>query len=630
MNFLPETPIQGVFMRLFLISMCLVTLIFSMIFAQSDESVISARFISSVEEYIPGDSYSLAIEVTIQQPFHINAQKPSEEFLIPTTLKIDVPEGVAVGKMIFPKALVKKFEFSEKPLAVYEETFHIYTTLSISSDIQQTDLMLEGTLGYQACDHHTCMAPSEFNFNQKYSIAGSDQELKHINQEIFSAQPQTREPDITSPADDGSLASTITEKGWILTFLLVFVAGLALNLTPCVYPLIPITISYFGGQAEGKKGGLIIHALIYVLGMAITYSILGVLAALSGNLFGAALQNPFVLVAIAIIMITLALSMFDLYEIRVPTFLTNFAGGAKQGYFGTFFMGLTVGIVAAPCIGPFVLALLTYVGERGDVVLGFSMFFVLALGLGVPFIFLAMFSGSLNKIPRSGAWMVWVRNIFGFVLIGMAIYFLQPLFPSSVLYYLALAFTALIGGIYMAWLEPTQVPGKTFGIIRNLIGIFFFILSMVFFSYSIEAAVEVSASSSSGINLDIQNKVNWKSYSEELLQQARREKMPVMLDFYADWCIPCKELDKFTFSQAEVIEISHQFLMMKVDLTKAGDPQTQAWRNKYNIKGVPTLVFLKPSLEEMKDLRVVGFVEKEDFLPIMKKALESETDSNVD
>jgi thiol:disulfide interchange protein DsbD len=321
-------------------------------------------------------------------------------------------------------------------------------------------------------------------------------------------------------------------------------------------------------------------------------------------------------------MVTLALSMFDLYEIRVPTFLTNFAGGAKKGYFGTFFMGLTVGIVAAPCIGPFVLALLTYVGERGDVILGFSMFFVLALGLGIPFIFLAVFSGSLNKIPRSGAWMIWVRNIFGFVLIGMAIYFLQPLFPTGLLYYLSLAFTALIGGIYMAWLEPTEMPGKTFSIIRNLIGIIFFILSVLFFSYSMEAAIEEQANFSQTMSTSQPDKIDWKAYSEELLDQARQEGKPIMLDFYADWCIPCKELDKFTFSQPEVIELSRKFLMMKVDLTKAGDPQTQAWRKKYAIKGVPTLIFLSPNLQEREDLRVVGFLEKEDFLPIMKSALE--------
>jgi thiol:disulfide interchange protein DsbD len=167
--------------------------------------------------------------------------------------------------------------------------------------------------------------------------------------------------------------------------------GLALNLTPCVYPLIPITISYFGGQAQGKKGSIAAHSFLYVIGLAVTYSVLGVVAAFTGSLFGSALQYPPVLIAIAAVMVVLALSMFNVYELRVPAFLSKFAGASKKGFFGTFFMGLTVGIIAAPCIGPFVLGLLTYVGNKGNVLLGFSLFFVLALGLGVPSCFSEFF-----------------------------------------------------------------------------------------------------------------------------------------------------------------------------------------------------------------------------------------------
>jgi thiol:disulfide interchange protein DsbD len=174
----------------------------------------------------------------------------------------------------------------------------------------------------------------------------------------------------------------------------------------------------------------------------------------------------------------------------------------------------------------------------------------------------------------------------------------------------------------MAWIEPTEVPGKIFKIIRNMIGIIFFGLSILFFSYGIEGAVEESVISQPAFTTGNENIIRWQPYSEELLQQASEENRPVMLDFYADWCIPCKELDKFTFSQAEVIELSREFLMVKVDLTKAGDPKTQEWRKKYSIKGVPTLIFLKPSLDEIKELRVVGFMDKEEFLPIMEKALQ--------
>ena len=229
------------------------------------------------------------------------------------------------------------------------------------------------------------------------------------------------------------------DRGIFVTLLLVFLGGLALNLTPCVYPMIPITISYFGGQSQGKKGSLVAHACLYVIGMAVTYSVLGVFAAMTGSLFGTALQYPPVLIGIALVMVLLALSMFDVYEFRMPAFLNRLAGGSQKGFAGTFLMGLTVGIVAAPCIGPFVLGLLTYVGNKGNAFLGFVLFFVLALGMGVPFIVLGVFSGSIKKLPRSGAWMVWVRKVFGFILLAMAVYFLEPLFPDPLAYRLTFA-----------------------------------------------------------------------------------------------------------------------------------------------------------------------------------------------
>ena len=367
---------------------------------------------------------------------------------------------------------------------------------------------------------------------------------------------------------------------------------------------------------------MVSHAGIYVLGMAITYSILGVIAALTGSLFGAALQNPVVLIFIALVLVMLSLSMFDLYEIQVPAFLSNFAGGARKGYFGTFFMGLTVGIVAAPCIGPFVLALLTFVGERGDVFLGFWLFFVLALGLGIPFLFLAIFSGSINKIPRSGAWMIWVRKIFGFILIAVAIYFLNPLIHNLLLYYFALALTMLLAGIYMAWIEPTTSNGKIFPVIRNLIGIMFFVMAIFFGTLGIQDYFKNNVQqimASAGENTS--NQIQWLTYSSEKLNQAVSSRKPVMIDFYADWCIPCKELDKFTFSDPEVVKLSRQFIMLKVDLTKASDPGVKELKDSFKIKGVPTLVFIDARGNELSKLRIVGFIEKENFLPIMKNTL---------
>jgi thiol:disulfide interchange protein DsbD len=327
-----------------------------------------------------------------------------------------------------------------------------------------------------------------------------------------------------------------------------------------------------------------------------------------------------VLVGIALVMVALALSMFNLYEFRLPSFLTRMAGGRKQGFMGTLFMGLTVGFVAAPCIGPFVLGLLTYVGERGDALLGSLMFFVLALGLGVPFLFLAIFSGSIDRLPRSGAWMVWVRTIFGFVLIAMAVYFLRPLFPDTLIYHLTLSLILFIGAIFMAWLEPTKMPGKVFPVIRNLVGLAFFVLALVFATSGIRAYVATAlAEARAASGLSTGSEILWVPGSEARLEAAADQGKPVFIDFTADWCIPCRELDKFTFSDHKVVEMSRRFVMLKVDLTSSSDPVSQRLKNRFGVKGVPTLIFINSDGSEASGLREVGFVEKDKFLEKMAK-----------
>ncbi len=611
-------------MRSIIYSTTILLLALYQIFAQSGNEVLKVKFYSSVDKFKPADSFQLAIEIDITPSYHINSTTPSEEYMIPTTLNFESQEGITFGKFNFPESHLKKFSFSDQPLAVYEGKILIFTSISISSNFPGNELILKGNLGYQACDDHKCLAPEEYFFSQKFTVGKSEEPIQAINQSIFQLQRKSVDYQEIQPEDEElNFAESIAKKGWLFTFILVFLGGLALNLTPCVYPLIPITISYFGGQSHGKKGSLVAHAIIYVLGMAITYSILGVFAALTGSLFGSALQNPTVLIIIAIILVGLALSMFDLYEIRVPAFLSNFAGGAKKGYFGSLFMGITVGIVAAPCIGPFVLALLTFVGERGDIILGFWLFFILAIGLGIPFIFLAIFSGSINKIPRSGAWMVWVRSIFGFILIALAIYFLQPLFPNTLIYHLSLTLTMLIAGIYMAWIEPTKTGGKVFPIIRNVMGIIFFIFALIFGTNGIKSYIDTKLAEVQMANPITKSgqQIQWFEYSEEKVKQAAIENKPIIIDFLADWCIPCKELDKFTFSAQEVIENSQNFIMLKVDLTKGSNPISRGLREKFKIKGIPTLVFLKSNGEELENLRVIGFIEKENFLKIMNKAL---------
>ena len=595
---------------------------FALFFPQEADEVIAVKVISSVSKFKAGRSFPIALEFHIKDFYHINSEHPIQEFLLPTVVTFNDNDNMTFGTISFPPATLKVLEFSETPIAVYEGKFYIFSTVTLERSFQGSELEISGSIEYQACNNNICFPPGVLHFSQTFPVAEENESVTLINQEIFSSYSTSIKSEENQNFEEGQFTNTIGKHGLFLAFVLIFLGGLALNLTPCVYPLIPITIGYFGGQAHSKKGGTVTHALLYILGMSITYSTLGAIAALTGGLFGAALQNSFVLIGISIILVALALSMFNLYEFRLPSFLTNLAGGRRSGFLGTFLMGLTVGFVAAPCIGPFVIGLLTYVGEKGNVFLGFWMFFALALGLGLPFLFLAIFSGSIDRLPRSGAWMVWVRSIFGFILIIMAIYFLHPLFHNDLFYHMTLALTIFLAGIYMAWIEPTKIEGKVFSIIRNLVGFAFFVMALIVGINGIQAYMH-KILTKSDMQTGISHRkggIQWFAFSEDKLNEAKAQFKPVLIDFHADWCIPCKELDRITFSEPEVIEMSRNFMMLKMDMTTRNNPNYQNIKKKFHIIGVPTLLFLFPDGKEAKRLRTTEFVKKDKLLEKMNTA----------
>ncbi|TFH02004.1 MAG: thiol:disulfide interchange protein, partial [Calditrichales bacterium] len=544
----------------------LATMVFSVFarpgnaFQDDREEILRARTLLPAEALVQEQNAYLLVEITIAENWHVNSNTPLESYLIPTTIQFDPVEGIAFGEIRYLKPELKKFTFSDTRLSVYEGKIYVLTTVKVSPGFSGTEVKISGSVSYQACNDESCLAPTEYRFAALKPVLARGAVAAPDNEEIFAAALPYFELE-TDKADSGSEFSQIMkESGLFYMFLFIFLGGLALNLTPCVYPLIPITISYFGGQSDGNKKAIILRAVTYVIGMAITYSILGVVASLTGSLLGSALQNPLVLIFIALVLVGLALSMFGLYEIRIPQSLAMIGGKNRSGYLGTLFMGLTVGLIAAPCIGPFVLGLLTYVSELGDPVMGFWMFFVLAMGLGLPFLVLGIFSGAASRLPRSGAWMIWVRGIFGFVLLGMAIYFLEPLFPSNTTYYYTLGILAIVAGIFLGWLDKTTGT-KGFKITRNLIGVLFILLGIFFM---------LPPGSESG------PEIAWNPYTPELLAGAQSGAQPVIIDFYADWCIPCKELDKFTFSDERVIAESKKFVTLKADLTKFQSEETNA------------------------------------------------------
>jgi len=388
--------------------------------------------------------------------------------------------------------------------------------------------------------------------------------------------------------------------GWamIWTLLGIFAGGIALNLTPCVYPLIPITVSYFSGRSGKGRGGLYLHGTCYIVGLAVTNSILGVTAALTGGLMGAMLQNPVVLSAIAAILILLATSLFGFWELRLPYWLNRAASRSYSGYFGSLFMGITLGLVAAPCIGPFVLGLLTWVAGMGSPWLGFLIFFTLSLGLGLPLFVLAMFAGKLDKLPRSGEWMIWIRKLMGWVLVGMAAYFIRPLLPPTIGIFL-MAAVFLAAGLHLGWIDRTTAGFRAFSWLKSSVGI----AAVVMAVYLIGSFVIQGPG------------VKWQAYSDHSLTEAVRSGKPAIIDFTAAWCTPCRELDEITFHDSEVVQqAAREFVMIKVDLTRRGNTASERLLSIFEVKGVPTVVFINRKGQERWDLRVVDYLPPDQFL----------------
>lgn len=569
------------------------------IFAQGSDVVKIAVKESSVK-VSQGDEFKTTLEITIDQTWHINSQKPNDDFLIPSEITAK-GNGVKLIKVIYPEAHNIKLAFSEELVSVYEGTASAKLTFRVDKNAPVGKQKVLVTLDYQACNDMTCMPPNdvaaefeiEVTENQSKDTSQvavtSDTDVKDLESDFEQLKKNSQQ---SQSSDENSIASTLEGSGIFLSLIFVFLAGLALNLTPCVYPLIPITIGYFGGQAEGKTSRLVLLGLLYMLGMALTYSVVGVITSLSGAVFGSLLQNPFVIIVIVLLFVALALSQFGVYEFKLPDSLVAKAGGAKGGTFGAFFMGLTMGIVAAPCIGPFVLGLVTYVAAKGDPLYGFLMFFVLALGLGLPYLFLAIFSGKIKSLPRAGIWMEGVKHIFGFILIGMALYFLDPILPKVVQGYVLPVF-GIIAALILLFIDKTANDAKGFRTFKTVFSVVVLALSIYVLIPSEKLEPE------------------WKQFSIHGYQSSLNNNERMVIDFYADWCIPCKELDAITFSDKRVIEKFDRFTVYKVDMTKNNETNEQL-RKKFNVIGMPTVLIIDANGNETK--RITGFVNADEFL----------------
>lgn len=594
------------------------------LFSQETEHL-KVNVYQSKDFYSIKDTVKIAVVLDINSKYHIQSWKPKDENFIKTEI---TSEGSTykISGIVYPKDKPYKLESNEEINVYGDETIIGLILIPEKINTGINDFKLK--LNYQACDDKVCFPPKLLDILLKIEvkeITGKDNSafqkfLSKIDFSKpnyipsltgdFSKDEEKKDSTNLNQTSDSDASDYFEEKGLLLSIIIIFLGGLALNLTPCVYPLIPITISFFGGMSYGQesskqsKGKSIVMGIFYALGMSATYSSLGLFAALTGSLFGNALQNPIVIIIVALVFIALSLSMFGLYEIRIPQKLALAANQNRAGYIGAFIMGLLVGFIAAPCIGPFVLSLLVYVGKLGSPFYGFLLFFVLSMGLGFPYIILAAFSSSLNKLPRSGEWMIGVKLIFGFILIGMAINTMSPIIPTNIfsIFYPAYIISA---GLYMIIFDNKGLNSKGYTKFKYILAI-----AAVIYGTWLLKPDKVTA------------EVEWHSAAslEEIQTIIETNKKPVIIDFYADWCAACKELDKFTYTEKEVAELSKSFTTIKLDFTKS-DEKKEAIKEKYNVKGLPVVVFMTADGKELKDIRLTGFEEPEEFIKRMQKTL---------
>jgi len=520
------------------------------------------------------------VTATILSGWHINSNKPLDDFVIPSALSFDAATADLVSAD-YPPHTIRSFKFSgAQKLAVFEGTIRIPFVARLKSGNT-----INGKLHYQSCNDTVCLPPRDAEVTIDASVVSAaaapapPATATNASFTPLSAAPQGA---AAAPIANDKLSATYAAHGLPLTLLVLFLGGLALNLTPCVFPMIPITVGFFAMQSDGRRSRRFVLSLSYVIGIVITYSALGVFAALSGRMFGSWLQSPAVLIGFAVLMLILASSMFGVWEFRVPQFIANRSAG-RAGVAGALTMGLFVGIVAAPCVGPVVVALFTLVAGIAKPAIGIAMFATLAFGLGFPYLI------ALNAMPKPGEWMVQVKKAMGFVLIAMAFYFLRGVIGETG-FRIGVAASLLIGAVF---LFASRGPR---GRIMRLACATLLLVAGVAFAIPPRKGVAVQ----------------WRKYDAAAVTATAGK--PVVIDVFATWCIPCKELDESTFSDAGVAKELDRFTRIKADVTNNKNPLVQELTKRYAIVGVPTVIFIDSSGREQQQLRLTGFEKPEQFL----------------
>ena len=446
-------------------------------------------------------------------------------------------------------------------------------------------------------------------------------EKTEVVQKENSVVSNTQNEDLN---ETDSIAAVLKNSNTLLVLATFFGFGLLLSFTPCVFPMIPILSSIIVKASENetmsaKKGFFM--SFVYVIAMSLAYTIAGVIAGIFGANLQAALQNPYVLITFAFVFVALAFSMFGYFEIRLPSSLQTkinktSEGKEKQGVVGIAIMGFLSALIVGPCVAPPLAGALVYIGQTGDAILGGMALFVMSLGMGVPLLLIGLGAGKF--MPKPGGWMESITKIFGLIMLGVAIWLLDRVInPIFTMYLWALLF--LGSAIYLRIYE--HVLAKLITTVILIFGVILFVGAVSGATNPLKPLDKFTngvnlSSTAQGLNFTKIRNIN------ELEDALKKSSKPVILDFWATWCVSCKELDEITFKDPEVIKKLQNFTLLKADVTQNSDDD-KALQKKFGIVGPPALIFWDINKQEVKSAKIVGYKNPKEFLEILNKSFQN-------
>ncbi|MEF8792333.1 protein-disulfide reductase DsbD [Thiohalorhabdus sp.] len=549
-------------------------------------------------------------------------------------LEVVEPGGVSVAGIEKPPGKEKYDKTFDERLQVFRGEAHLTADLEGLNGAREVTV----TAHYQGCaDAGVCYPPQTADFDLVLPTAAAaapdagDGGAAGGSGDAAGGEGASAGPQ--GPASEQTrFASALEAGGWTVVGVF-FLAGLALAFTPCIFPMIPILSGIIVGQGgEGRgmtKTRAFVLSLAYVLGVAVTYAALGVIAGATGAAIQAALQDPWVIGAFAAVFVALALSMFGFYDLQLPASLQTRLQESQQhlgrgSVVGTLVMGVLSALIVGPCVAPPLAGALIYIGQTGDMALGGLSLFVMSLGMGVPLLVVGTTAGSV--MPRAGVWMNIVKYVFGVLLLGVAIYLLSRILPYPVSL-LLWGMLLVVSGIYMGAFDrhDPEVSGwrrlwKGLGLVLVILGALELVGGVTGAQDPLRPLAKVTATSggagggSEKSHLEFQRVANLEEL-KAVIDEAAAADRPLMLDFYADWCVECVRYERTTFRSPEVAQIldRHDVRLVQVDVTEQNQAH-KALQRHFNIVGPPAIMFYNRDGEEMSASRVAGYMDAEAFL----------------